>query len=408
MRRTCTVRSWWAAVGAQGVGEVLRNGSDICRRTAFDCVQHRRHAYLPLFTVWCLCFSLAQLHTLTHVTHGLEVLPMLQSIKDQRHECICVIIRTHTHMVNQFIDFIACHHNNHNYHNNHNNQYTPSLSHSAPQSLRHRICCRTNWQYFSLASQTFLQERLPPDACSIHTAITSCKDSSSPAETKEFPATCTVPFCFPLLQQLFFQFADLVDKWNRCLEMHIECPRIICIAPQHEAHGSMRKHGVSDVTAIRGLWTKAILFFRQMPVQSLATDATGFGATLAAAQGRNLSQDWIAVGMGMTWHVSIFIAHCALCCESETTSLPLLVACYSWLLLVAPGCWAGQLGVTCRLASRTVAVGQPLWNCQASENADWLLCRISGFEFNLRRVVAGHLPSCSPFKDPGHAMQNWK
>ena len=98
-----TVRSWWAAVGAQGVGEVLRNGSDICRRTAFDCVQHRRPAYLPLFTVWCLCFSLAQLHALTH---GLEVLPMLQSIKDQQHECIRVIIRTHTHMVNQFIAYL--------------------------------------------------------------------------------------------------------------------------------------------------------------------------------------------------------------------------------------------------------------------------------------------------------------
>ena len=177
--------------------------------------------------------------------------------------------------------------------------------------------------------------------------------------------------------------------------MHMECPRIICIAPQHEAHGSMRKHGVSDVTTIWGLWTKAILFFRQMPVQSLATDATGFGATLAAAQGRNLSQDWIAVGMGMTWHVSIFIAHCAFCWVRPLPCLCLLLVTpgISWLLLVAPGCWAGQLGVTCRwrLASRTVAVGQPLWNCQASENADWLLCRISGLEFNLRRVVVTSL-----------------
>lgn len=97
--------------------------------------------------------SLTFFGSAAHSRSSWKFCPMLQSIKDQQHEC--KYIRTH---ICKFIIYIYIYYT-HIITYNYIYIYKPSLSPAAPQILRYRICCRTN-SASTLASQaTFFCRR---------------------------------------------------------------------------------------------------------------------------------------------------------------------------------------------------------------------------------------------------------
>ena len=89
---------------------------------------------------------------------------------------------------------------------------------------------------------------------------------------------------------------------------------VTCFSVDHFPMAEENCHWLSD--ALGGLWTKAVLFLRHMPDQSLATDATGCSATLVACQG---SGHFCFFGVFCLCFV--YAVWCLMCCAALDASL---------------------------------------------------------------------------------------